>query len=58
MAVEHAPAARKGLYGAFQQMGAPAGTALATLAFFAVSRLPDAQFLGGDGGYRFWPGRC
>ena len=46
MAVEHAPAARKGLYGAFQQMGAPAGTALATLAFFAVSRLPDAQFLG------------
>ena len=45
MAVEHAPAARKGLYGAFPQMGAPAGTAIATLAFFTVSRLPDEQFL-------------
>src|SRR5690606_25823836 len=36
---------RKGFYGAFPQMGAPAGTATATLAFFAVSRLPDGQFL-------------
>lgn len=45
MAVEHASASRKGLYGAFPQMGAPAGTACATLAFWAVSRLPDEQFL-------------
>ena len=45
MAVEHASTERKGLYGAFPQMGAPAGTATATLAFFAVSGLPDAQFL-------------
>lgn len=45
MAVEHASADRKGFYGAFPQMGAPAGTATATLAFFAVSRLPDGQFL-------------
>ncbi|MBB3605639.1 metabolite-proton symporter [Mycolicibacterium sp. BK556] len=45
MAVEHAPPERKGFYGAFPQMGAPAGTAIATLAFYAVSRLPDAQFL-------------
>jgi metabolite-proton symporter len=45
MAVEHASAARKGLYGAFPQMGAPAGTATATLAFYVVSRLPDEQFL-------------
>ncbi|MCV7171137.1 MHS family MFS transporter [Mycobacterium manitobense] len=45
MAVEHAPAARKGLYGAFPQMGAPAGTATATLAFYAVSLLPDDRFL-------------
>lgn len=45
MAVEHASAARKGLYGAFPQMGAPAGTASATLAFYAVSQLPDDQFL-------------
>ncbi|KAA0113053.1 MFS transporter [Mycolicibacterium sp. P9-22] len=45
MAVEHAPAHRKGFYGAFPQMGAPAGTAIATLAFYAVSQLPDHQFL-------------
>ncbi|KUI29780.1 MFS transporter [Mycobacterium sp. GA-2829] len=45
MAVEHADADRKGLYGAFPQMGAPAGTATATLAFFLVSLLPDDQFL-------------
>ncbi|MGW0159167.1 MFS transporter [Mycobacterium sp. NPDC003323] len=45
MAVEHAPADRKGFYGAFPQMGAPAGTAIATLAFYAVSLLPDEQFL-------------
>ncbi|WP_099042050.1 MFS transporter [Mycobacterium neglectum] len=44
MAVEHASAERKGLYGAFPQMGAPAGTATATLAFYAVSLLPDEQF--------------
>ncbi|BBZ32165.1 MFS transporter [Mycolicibacterium confluentis] len=45
MAVEHAPSDRKGFYGAFPQMGAPAGTALATLAFYAVSLLDDAAFL-------------
>jgi metabolite-proton symporter len=45
MAVEHAAPTRKGLYGAFPQMGAPAGTATATLAFYAVSLLPDEQFL-------------
>ncbi len=45
MAVEHASPERKGFYGAFPQMGAPAGTAAATLAFFLVSQLPDDQFL-------------
>ncbi|WP_099024036.1 MFS transporter [Mycolicibacterium palauense] len=45
MAVEHAPAHRKAFFGAFPQMGAPGGTAIATLAFYAVSRLPDEQFL-------------
>ena len=45
MAVEHASAERKGLYGAFPQMGAPAGTATATLAFYAVSLMPDEQFM-------------
>ncbi|BBY14859.1 MFS transporter [Mycolicibacterium litorale] len=45
MAVEHAAPGRKGFFGAFPQMGAPAGTAIATLAFYAVSQLPDEQFL-------------
>ncbi|MCT7662168.1 MFS transporter [Mycobacterium deserti] len=45
MAVEHASDGRKGLYGAFPQMGAPAGTATATLAFYLVSLLSDNQFL-------------
>lgn len=45
MAVEHAPHQRKGFYGAFPQMGAPAGTAIATCAFYTVSLLPDPQFL-------------
>ncbi|BCI54421.1 MFS transporter [Mycolicibacterium litorale] len=45
MAVEHAAPDRKGRYGAFPQMGAPAGTATATLAFYLASLLPDEQFL-------------
>ena len=45
MAVEHAPKRKKGFYGAFPQTGAPAGTALATLAFLAVASLPDEAFL-------------
>jgi metabolite-proton symporter len=44
VAVEHASDTRKGLYGAFPQMGAPAGTATATLAFYLVS-LPNQDFL-------------
>ena len=50
MAVEHAPAGRRGFYGAFPQMGAPAGTALATGAFMVAAMLPDAQF--NDWGWR------
>jgi metabolite-proton symporter len=45
MAVEHAPAGKRGFFGAFPQMGAPAGTALATLVFLVVAQLPDDQFL-------------
>jgi metabolite-proton symporter len=45
MAVEHAPVGKRGFYGAFPQMGAPAGTGLATLAFLLVAQLPDDQFL-------------
>jgi MFS family permease len=44
MAVEHAPAGRRGFYGAFPQMGAPAGVAIATLAFLLVAGLPDTEF--------------
>ena len=45
MAVEHAPPGRRGFFGAFPQMGAPAGVGLATIAFFAVSQLDPEQFL-------------
>ena len=45
MAVEHAPKGKKGFYGAFPQTGAPAGTALATVAFLAASTMPDEAFL-------------
>jgi MFS family permease len=44
MAVEHAPAGKRGFYGAFPQMGAPAGVAIATLAFLLVAQLPDEAF--------------
>lgn len=44
MAVEHAPDGRRGFFGAFPQMGAPAGVALATLAFFLASLLPADTF--------------
>ncbi len=54
MAVEHADARRRGRYGAFPQMGAPAGTAAATLAFFLASRLPDEQFLAWGWRLPFW----
>lgn len=37
MAVEHAPAHRRGLYGSWVQIGVPAGTLLANLVFLAFS---------------------
>jgi len=37
LAVEHAPANRKGFYGSFPQMGVPGGLILANLVFLAVS---------------------
>lgn len=45
MAVEHAPPGRKGYFGAFPMMGAPAGSLLAAVAFISVSQLPDDAFL-------------
>jgi metabolite-proton symporter len=44
MAVEHAPPGRRGFFGAFPQMGAPAGVGLATIAFFLVTKLESAEF--------------
>ncbi|MDQ7807035.1 MFS transporter [Amycolatopsis sp. A133] len=45
MAVEHAPEDRRGRYGAFSQIGVPAGLILAQLMFFVLGRtLTDAQF--------------
>ena len=41
MAVEHAPADRRGRYGSFSQIGVPAGLILAQLVFFVVSNLAD-----------------
>jgi MHS family shikimate/dehydroshikimate transporter-like MFS transporter len=46
MAVEHAPASRRGLSGAWPQMGVPAGLFLSTVVFGLVSTsLGDEQFL-------------
>ncbi|MCI0570440.1 MAG: MHS family MFS transporter [Myxococcaceae bacterium] len=45
MAVEHAPPHRRGFYGSWPQMGAPAGLLVATAVFSFFSRLPEAQFL-------------
>jgi metabolite-proton symporter len=44
MAVEHAPAGRRGLYGSYSQIGVPAGLILAQLVFVAVGFLSDEQF--------------
>ncbi|PQP20031.1 MFS transporter [Rhodococcus opacus] len=47
MAVEHAPASRKGLFGSFPQMGVPAGLILANLVYLAVSgAVDDDAFIG------------
>ncbi len=37
MAVEHAPANQRGLYGSWVQIGVPAGTMIANLAFLAIA---------------------
>jgi metabolite-proton symporter len=45
MAVEHAPAGKRGFYGSWPQIGAYIGLLLSTLVFRAVSKMPDAAFL-------------
>ena len=45
MAVEHAPADRRGFYGSWPQLGVPAGLLLSTAVFAQFARLPEDQFL-------------
>jgi MHS family shikimate/dehydroshikimate transporter-like MFS transporter len=45
MVIENSDRDRRGLFGSLVQMGFPAGLVLATLAFSAVSQLPEAPFL-------------
>lgn len=44
-AVENAPAGRRGLFGAFPQMGVPAGLFLSSVVSLAFYALPDEQLL-------------
>jgi len=45
MVLEHAPPARRGLFGSFVQVGFPIGLVLASAVFSLVSKLPDADFV-------------
>jgi metabolite-proton symporter len=45
MAVEHAPANRRGFYGSWPQLGAFVGLLLSTIVFRAVSKMGDSAFL-------------
>src|SRR5438094_7551748 len=45
MAIEHAPAQRRGFYGSWPQMGVAVGLLLSTLVFRSFSRYPEATFL-------------
>lgn len=45
MAVEHAPADKRGLYGSWVQIGVPAGTLLANLAFLASNAMLSNEAL-------------
>src|SRR5881398_93775 len=45
MAIEHAPAHRRGVYGSWPQIGVPAGLVLANLVFSYFAGMPSEQFL-------------
>jgi metabolite-proton symporter len=45
MAVEHAPAGRRGFYGSWPQVGVPAGLLLANLVYRPFARMPEEAFL-------------
>src|ERR1700751_4458487 len=44
MVLEHAPAAQRGFYTSFVQIGFPIGLVLATLVFALAVKMPDADF--------------
>lgn len=44
-AIEHAPPEKKAFYGSLPQIGIPLGLMLSTVAFLAVSMLPEEQFM-------------
>jgi MFS family permease len=50
IASEHAPKGKSILYGAFAQQGSPVGNTMSTVAFLAISQLPDEAFV--DWGWR------
>ena len=50
LAVEYAPAKKRGLYGSFAHIGVPGGLLLASVAFSIAGLLPDGAFL--DWGWR------
>src|SRR4029453_13522616 len=45
MAVEHAPAGKRGFYGSWPQIGSPLGLVLSTAAFSLLGLMPDAAFM-------------
>jgi metabolite-proton symporter len=45
MAVEHAPAGKRGFYGSWPQIGVPAGLLTSTIVFSMFSKLPADQFM-------------
>ncbi len=45
LVLEHSDKSRRGLFGSLVQIGFPAGMVLATLAFRATSKLPEADFM-------------
>ncbi|HXU39973.1 MAG TPA: MFS transporter [Blastocatellia bacterium] len=46
MAVEHAPAGRRGFYGSWPQIGVPAGLLLSTVVFGQIAKLPEEALFG------------
>ena len=49
MAVEHAPKGKRGFYGAFPQMGVPAGLLLSTVVFMLVQNATTEDAVHGLG---------